>query len=130
MRNKLQHILMTKVLCYQYLKSLKKCKHSKVVHAFVDTSPKRSERLRSKRGTGIKQDDQASAGMSLDVLAHVASETLKQEPISDQPPVTKKVYILIRNSALCFFKFPIWFLDRHHFVSHSVGNLFSTKTYK
>lgn len=47
-----------------------------------DQSPKRSERLRSKRSSEIHHDDQGSSTMSLDVLAHVASETLKKEPKS------------------------------------------------
>lgn len=60
-----------------------------------DTSPKRSERLRSKRVAEHEDGgDQSSSGMSLDVLAHVASETLKKEPKSGQKIFHKKVKYL------------------------------------
>ncbi|XP_053375768.1 uncharacterized protein LOC123563837 [Mercenaria mercenaria] len=45
---------------------------------------KRSARLRSKKVDSESQNDQGAIGMSLDVLAHVASETLKKEPNSSK----------------------------------------------
>ena len=61
-------------------------------YIIVGRSPKRSERLRTKKQL-TDNDDLSAQGMSLDVLAHVASETLKQEPETPQEEkhIIKKV---------------------------------------
>lgn len=73
-----------------------------------EVSPRSSLRLRSKGEKHEETEELPSSGMSLDVLAQVASETLENEPNSPQIIKPKKVG--------SFFYFSYYFLGLLQYI--------------